>query len=40
MTVILLNLAMSVPAALVLVVLVLPVLRPRPGTPGEEGRAD
>jgi hypothetical protein len=39
-TVILLNLAMSVPAALVLLMLVLVALRPRPGMPGEEGRAD
>jgi hypothetical protein len=40
MTVILLNLAMSVPAALVFLVLVLLVLRPRPGIADEEGRAD
>ena len=36
--VILLNLAISVPAALVFLMLVPLVLRP--GTPGEEGRAD
>jgi hypothetical protein len=40
MTVILLNLAMSLPAALAFLVLVLLVLRPWLGTPGEEGRAD
>jgi hypothetical protein len=40
MTVILLNLAMSVPAVLVFLVLMRFVLRPWPGTPSEEGRAE
>jgi hypothetical protein len=39
-TVILLNVAMAVPAALVFAALALFVVRPSPGTPGEEGRAD
>ena len=39
-TVILLNLAMSVPATAMFCVLALLVLRPWPGFPGDEGRAD
>jgi hypothetical protein len=39
-TVFLLNLAMGVPAAAVFLVIALLMLRPRPGIPGEEGRAD
>jgi len=39
-TVILLNLATSLPAAAVLVTLVLLMHRLWPGNPGEEGRAD
>lgn len=39
-TVIILNLAMSVPAVLVLIATALCVLRLCPATPGEEGRAD
>jgi hypothetical protein len=39
-TVILLNMAMAVPAALVFAALALLVVRPCPDMPGEEGRAD
>jgi hypothetical protein len=39
-TVILLNVAMAVPAALVFAALALFVVQPCPGMPGEEGRAD
>lgn len=40
MTVIILNLAMSLPAVIVLTAAAVLVLRSRPDPPGEEGRAD
>ena len=40
MTVIILNLAMSLPAVMVLIGAAMLVLRSCPETPGEEGRAD
>jgi hypothetical protein len=39
-TVVMLNLAMSLPALVVLIAAAVHVLRPGPDPPGEEGRAD